>query len=853
MGKKVIIHAGFHKTGSSSIQSASYNNRDALNKYGILYPSFGSGSKWINHSIPLSLIFMAENGKRNHSVSTLFSDSVTRSRMAVKFKNELLIEIEENNFPNILLSAEDISVFHRSELKSLADFFIFNQYDTFEIIIYVRHPIKVALSDAQEWVRSGIKTFQEILDIGNLQQVKVKLDEIHSVFSKEVVIVRSFDKALENNCDIVVDFFNFLDINAINIGNFQANFSMSLEKTLALSALIKKNYPALFVRNLVNKLPNKGSKIVVGNKIEEALLAKNIVDCYYLDENYNIGFKYYKKEEPVINLNILISHLLHINKVDTSLKPSDLMHCISNEVHNFFPEIYSEVSSISNADLNAEVITYYLEDDFDMGVGFVPLSSLIHFNGRPSIERLHEGWMIVSLWDIKSNLKLLTLHHESGKKTIWYFDENNIFIGNSAKGVLSHKKHEDACSLLLKILFSECVSLGGNKGALFDKLLVLLEDDLNYYLQHISSCSINVSLSKNEFESKLLSFSAREFQEKILSNMGFEIEVGQYVEIRGGIIVNDFILAYPLFHGNSIHSILFSGSHVGVPFGILNLATMQLTTKTVGGGGLDNYLKKFGTHLFAKFHEVRNYFANFNSEEKIVITRANHIGHRLWNELSALHRIKEKKISKVLHYDPQNTGEIWLSSKELLSTSDVSLVLINNCNDLAMEVYSSNGLPIRLGDKFICKKLIDKIVQKILDQESDNIPPLQNDELRIVFGLRFENRTWINQIEGLSQLACHLAKRYKKLTIIVDGHDRISTRKVVSFGENKKSINNDLIVFEQRAVQAISQSLEISAYKEHVNVINAVDIELYVSMAWILSAHCFIAPCGEQGLLNTNG
>jgi hypothetical protein len=41
MAKKLIVHAGFHKTGTTALQSAFFANINELDRYGISYPQVG--------------------------------------------------------------------------------------------------------------------------------------------------------------------------------------------------------------------------------------------------------------------------------------------------------------------------------------------------------------------------------------------------------------------------------------------------------------------------------------------------------------------------------------------------------------------------------------------------------------------------------------------------------------------------------------------------------------------------------------------------------------------------------------------------------------------------------------------
>jgi hypothetical protein len=58
MIKKIFVHIGVHKTGSTSIQQMLGRNREILIKHGFLYPVFKARSANIfNHSVPFVSMF----------------------------------------------------------------------------------------------------------------------------------------------------------------------------------------------------------------------------------------------------------------------------------------------------------------------------------------------------------------------------------------------------------------------------------------------------------------------------------------------------------------------------------------------------------------------------------------------------------------------------------------------------------------------------------------------------------------------------------------------------------------------------------------------------------------------------
>ena len=195
--KKIYLHIGLHKTGSTSIQAALIG----YNKNNIKTISF----KEENHSIPLYTIF-SEN-RYNYHIWT--SKGFSRDDIDKK-KNEyekiLEKEIKNSQEKSLIISGEDLSALNSSEVHSLYNFFSkFNL--SIEIICYVRNPIKFIVSDIQEVVKHG----RDIPFYGSLYRERIIPYIEH--FGEENFHLHIFDDVIKTHGSVVKHFASILSLN----------------------------------------------------------------------------------------------------------------------------------------------------------------------------------------------------------------------------------------------------------------------------------------------------------------------------------------------------------------------------------------------------------------------------------------------------------------------------------------------------------------------------------------------------------------------------------------------------------------------------------------------------------------
>ena len=163
--KKLILLAGLHKTGTTSIQTACGNSLEALGASGFLFPLMrmqnndGILSRHANHSTLLTPIF------RKKSLSS-FPDEIRLYEAGRKHRRDTFKNFLEANQANLLLIAEECSLLAPDELLDLKDFF--NALN-FEVQVYccIRSP--------SAWVTSMIA--QQVMGKRSQRLIIAKLIE----------------------------------------------------------------------------------------------------------------------------------------------------------------------------------------------------------------------------------------------------------------------------------------------------------------------------------------------------------------------------------------------------------------------------------------------------------------------------------------------------------------------------------------------------------------------------------------------------------------------------------------------------------------------------------------------------
>lgn len=209
--KKLVLHVGMHKTGSSSIQKTLSGYDDGRIRYADL--------KRDNHSVPIYCIFSeARYRKRFFRQRGIGRKEI--DKMAADFR-QLLIREMECDRETLIISGEDICFIPEHELWDMKAFL--NTYcDDVRILGYVRDPIGFASSQFQQLVK---------FDTDEIRipspEYRSRFKKFFDVFGGDAVTLRPFDRALLKDGSVVRDMMDICGIENANVPEQNTNEGLS--------------------------------------------------------------------------------------------------------------------------------------------------------------------------------------------------------------------------------------------------------------------------------------------------------------------------------------------------------------------------------------------------------------------------------------------------------------------------------------------------------------------------------------------------------------------------------------------------------------------------------------------------
>jgi len=308
MNKKIIIHVGFHKTGSSSIQ---HFFRDVLKKNKtnkLAYPKFYNkftGNYSYNHSTALFSIYSSK-WREYHINKKLKLSAINLEKLNQDYKDQFRKFLNECAADTIVLSGEDLSILPKQELKNLLEDLRSNfNNGNFEckVIAYTRHPLRLFISEVQQSVKGGLSLDQAInVRLRNASILFLnKLESLKDVFGDGLEIFE-FENAVTYSGGLVKHFIDNAGLNsyfeASQRFSYISNEGYSLEALELLSA-INVNIP-LFIDGNLSELRKgndflmfqsiKGVKFSVSSNVQDAFYSRSANSIEVLRNNYGLDY-----------------------------------------------------------------------------------------------------------------------------------------------------------------------------------------------------------------------------------------------------------------------------------------------------------------------------------------------------------------------------------------------------------------------------------------------------------------------------------------------------------------------------------------------------------------------------------
>lgn len=264
--KKLYIHIGPHKTGSTYIQKSLFENRARLLEGGLDYPDILVGPQWGHHKLVESV--------RNRDEETILN---------------FLSSIDKN----CLISSENFENLNEKDIK----FFLMNMHDQFELeIIFVKRAFSdLIISNWQESVKHGSdETWSSFVLSHILKPFKsIILNQLETVnlwkeYASKVHIL-NYDSIKIKDEDLVDNLIQLM----------QVDISESISTKSQINASL--NYVDVEIIRILNSLYIEQNSVSPGTKIRD----------FYL-KNKRLG-----SDEIEASISIINNHLIDFSPADS--------------------------------------------------------------------------------------------------------------------------------------------------------------------------------------------------------------------------------------------------------------------------------------------------------------------------------------------------------------------------------------------------------------------------------------------------------------------------------------------------------------------------------------------------------
>lgn len=310
--KKIIIHIGFDKTGSSAIQKNLNLNREDLIKNNIYYapgkfnvylPSYCSNN-------PANFIYnkLQRPNKENYQIHE--EDTI--------YLNNFFRNINKIKPDYFIISYEGIA--YLDKLAKIKLFNVLSEYtQNIEILGYVRNHLSFAKSSISERVKQGFDPWPAgLLPICPYKNILI---DFIAIFGRKNVHIRLFSIDTLFNGDVVEDFLEFL-----SKSTFQKNIILNNRISNKINKSISSD--AVYIGNQIRLMMD--NNIYQGNFFYKKighLLERIDGDPIYLNEKKILLLNFFARKN--------IKYLKNVFKIDISLiNPINSKNIINSEPYD---------------------------------------------------------------------------------------------------------------------------------------------------------------------------------------------------------------------------------------------------------------------------------------------------------------------------------------------------------------------------------------------------------------------------------------------------------------------------------------------------------------------------------------
>jgi len=246
----IFIHAGLHKTGTTSIQYFLDRNKEILKNKNIDYIDIGKHG-YGHHLIPWAI-------KNSPRLQPYHSGDIL---------DQFHDYLNANKSKNILISSEEFEFFIEPDIKILKE--IIKEYHV-KIIVYLKRQDKLLLSEYKQIIKQFRTRFRgSLLEFVFEYKFWSRLDYFErltrwdKIFGKDAVIIKLFEPEKFYKKNVIFDFMPIFDITVDEIE--KCNFSNDYFQNQSPSDLACdtiRHYNNIILNNIQHKRVIKQSQLI---------------------------------------------------------------------------------------------------------------------------------------------------------------------------------------------------------------------------------------------------------------------------------------------------------------------------------------------------------------------------------------------------------------------------------------------------------------------------------------------------------------------------------------------------------------------------------------------------------------
>ena len=223
--RRILLHLGTHKTGSTTLQRSFWLNRERLRHGGIDYPGGDGPMKELYSGFladPMTHVWNRNSGLDREGVAA-------RDRAALQ---RLADHVRGSRCPAIVLSCEYLSMLDESEMAALRDWLA--EFGSVEAIYFYRELHAWISSDSQEMAKAGLKVKPTTFEIAMQRLYEFPL-RVADVFGRERTRFIRFEDAVTGGiCNSFLATCGLTTFSDLGLEEEHANQSLSADAVRAL-------------------------------------------------------------------------------------------------------------------------------------------------------------------------------------------------------------------------------------------------------------------------------------------------------------------------------------------------------------------------------------------------------------------------------------------------------------------------------------------------------------------------------------------------------------------------------------------------------------------------------------------